>query len=430
MPATSNNWVAKLFPMEWGYIASKSSGPRDLKSWAIAFYRVEQEKRIDDKVKLDIAKFFNPVKPLNLGMRFIMNKIQDYVDYNLLRENDHDYIGTPVNKDFSASTIPQRLLKGVLLSPLLIISAPLRLLDKVVDGIISPIVIAEKTIINTNKTFRQSLKTEDISHLFKNSYVARYNHVTKTIDTIDPLRVVNPARPLNFALAILTIQTAALIDNWLPGQNPGSSMPARIVKGLVVTPLILIRTPIAILDNVIDALLSPLKPLLELTSSSYKDSFSDKNASASPSPTAVATPKPSKTSFISTAAHLVQMRIASFKPDFSEHGLTKTDYKQLKKDHANKMDLKNLRQLHRDYKKLVEKMGAGEVISKGELEDLDNKKNKIISLIEKLKTKLPASTPSPTTSTASTSTPTPSVTSVDANNPQQLRNSDHPSMGA
>lgn len=256
------------------------------------------------------------------------------------------------------------------------------------------------------------------------------DHTTKSIAAIDPLRVINPARLLNFGLAILTIQSAALIDNLLPGQNHTSSISAQLLKGLVITPLILINTPIAILDNVIDALLSPFKPLVELISSSSKNLFSDRTTSLSQAPAEVKPLTPSKTSFISTAAHLIQKGVASIKPDFSEHGLSKSDYKQLKKDRDNKADLKDLHQLHREYKKLVEKMASGEVILKDKLEELESKKNTIISLIERLKTKLPASTPSPATATVSVSTATVSGISADTKIPEPSRNSDHPSMGA
>jgi hypothetical protein len=161
------NALAHVFPVERNYLASKQLSNLRFKEWLDIAYNhnltdVGESKR-------DPLKFFNPIKPLFIALHFVMSKIASLIDNNFFNEQG----------DF-ASSIPQRIAKGICLTPLLVLAAPLRLLNNVIDSSIAAAIMSGKLIFTSNPTVIPATNLEKIKNNLAKSYATYYDDQQNT----------------------------------------------------------------------------------------------------------------------------------------------------------------------------------------------------------------------------------------------------------
>lgn len=385
----------------------KSSDNPDLKNLARDFYQEEnnsRENRFDDKAKLDPAKFVNPIKPLHVGLRFAMDEIQIFIDQSLLPEKGSAPVKTNDSASQASST-SQSIVKGLLITPLWLISIPVRILDKLADDILSPLFWGAKGIVKNNVNVIHPLHRKKISSIFKDTYaIDDPKHSADDKLPIDPLKVINPFKALRMELSLLAVQTAGLFNHLFPSYGTPSP-PSRIFKALLVTPLILIAIPVRILENITDTLLSPLRPIVKwLRNQNIFSSSLTNKPSFNPS---------ADSSRIDSTQRMYESGITSWhsKPDYSEHGLSSEQLIRLQQDPENAADLGRLSSYQKEYKELV--MEAEKARTPTALKNINEKVNEIQDLLDQLKKRLPAASAA---SVASFTSPTPATPSIDNDN--------------
>lgn len=394
------------------YLVLKSTNKPDLKIMARDFYKKENKRihnRIDDKIKLDPAKFVNPIKPIHLGLQFAMQETQFYVDQTLLPGKKSNAHSATVNDSIpQSSSTSQSIVKGLLIAPLWLLGIPIGILDKLADDIFSPLFWGGEAVAKNNGNVIRPLDKRNISSWFKDTYgTDDADRSSNEVPAIDPLKVINPFKALRMELSLLAVQTAGLFDNLFPSHAVTASIPSRLFKAILVTPLIVLTIPVRIIENITDTLLSPLKPIVkwahrQISSSSALTNTIPLNLSTNNSP--IDSTQVMRDSGIISWHHTL---------DDSEHGLSLNQLQQLQQYPQNAANLERLNLYQQEYKDLI----ADEENAKRPetLRKINEKVNEIQALLDELKKRLPVLSGSPAISSALSTIPR--ATSDDKNKP-------------